>query len=129
MISPGYLCTSGERPPQVGGVLRIRGRRVHALLMGEGEPSLLLHGNCGLGQEILSVFGHCKGVFWIAPDRPGYGLNEPLRRGQEVPVSQACWQARLLDSLKVPAAHVVAIQSHPAWRSVWPTCCRTGSCL
>ncbi len=100
--------TRRERPPQVGAFLPFRGRRVHALLSAEGEPVLLLHGNCGLGEEILAPFGRRKGVRWIAPDRPGYGFSEPLQGRQEDPVDQALWAVDLMDSLKSPATLVVA---------------------
>jgi pimeloyl-ACP methyl ester carboxylesterase len=99
---------SGQAHPQIGRFVRVAGRRVHVLCRGQGVPVLLLHGNGGLGQDILAPFPRRTGVAWIAPDRPGYGFSEPLHPGAEDPASQARWAARLLDALGCRAAHVVA---------------------
>ncbi len=76
-------------------------------MQGQGAPVLLLHGNGGLGEEVLAPFAGRRGVAWIAPDRPGYGFSAAAE-GHEDPQSQAIWATRLLDALRLPAAHVVA---------------------
>jgi pimeloyl-ACP methyl ester carboxylesterase len=68
---------------------------------------LLLHGNGGLGEEILAPFARRRGVTWLAPDRPGYGYSA-AREGHEGPAEQAQWASWLLDALRLPAVHVVA---------------------
>lgn len=103
----GPLRRRRTQQPQVGTFLSLEGRRTHVLLRGHGEPVLLLHGIGGLGEEILSAFGPRKGVFWIAPDRPGYGFSDPLPKDQHDPGSQAIWAAHLLDALKVTSVHLV----------------------
>ena len=99
--------SAGERQPKTGRTLRVDGRNVHLLRTGAGPPVLLLHGNGGLGEEILAAFRGRDGVAWIAPDRPGYGFSAPWE-GHADPAAQALWAARLLDVLGLPAAHVVA---------------------
>jgi pimeloyl-ACP methyl ester carboxylesterase len=99
---------TGDETPQVGTFLRVGGRRVHVLDRGRGPPVLLLHGNGGLGQEILSPFARRDGVRWIAPDRPGYGFSQRLPQGQADPAQQARWCARLIVALGLPGVHVVA---------------------
>ena len=39
---------------------------------------VLLHGNGGLAQEILSAFLAIARICWIAPDGPGYGNSDRL---------------------------------------------------
>jgi pimeloyl-ACP methyl ester carboxylesterase len=68
---------------------------------------LLLHGNGGVGEEILGPFSRRRGVTWLAPDRPGYVFSAAAD-GVGDPADQAQWAARLLDALRLPGAHVVA---------------------
>jgi pimeloyl-ACP methyl ester carboxylesterase len=89
-------------------VVQVGGRATHVLVTGRGAAVLLLHGNGGLGEEILAAFGPRAEVMWIAPDRPGYGFSAPLAGGRADPVAQAGWAMDLLDTLEVEAVHVVA---------------------
>jgi pimeloyl-ACP methyl ester carboxylesterase len=97
----------GVRTPRIGRFIHVEGRRVHLHMQGRGAPVLLLHGNGGLGEEVLAPFAGRRGVAWISPDRPGYGFSAAAE-GHEDPVAQALWAARLLDALGLPAVHVVA---------------------
>lgn len=96
------------RRPKRGLLVQIDGRPVHVLCQGRGEPVLLLHGNGGLGEEILAPFAHRRGIRWIAPDRPGYGYSAPLRAGGGDPLAQARWVLALIARLGLPPPHVVA---------------------
>jgi pimeloyl-ACP methyl ester carboxylesterase len=87
--------------------VEVAGRKVHLLSTGDGPPVLLLHGNGGLGEEILAPFASRHDVTWLAPDRPGYGFSAAAD-GPQDPAGQALWAVRLLDALRVPAVHVVA---------------------
>lgn len=101
-----------ERAPLVGFLTRVWGGRVHYHSVGEGRPVLLLHGNGSLGEEILAGFPPLPGIRWIAPDRPGYGLSEPLPPGHEGPLTLAAWIADFLAHCDAPrvvvAAHSIA---------------------
>jgi pimeloyl-ACP methyl ester carboxylesterase len=77
------------------------------MVRGRGAPVLLLHGNGGIGEEILAPFACRPGVMWLAPDRPGYGFSA-ARPGGADPGSQARWAVRLLDALRLPRVTVVA---------------------
>lgn len=95
-------------PPRKGRLLALNGRTVHVLRQGSGPPVLLLHGNGGLGEEILAPFAAHVGVDWIAPDRPGYGYSQTLQSGRIDPMTQARWNIDLIDRLGLSAVHVVA---------------------
>jgi pimeloyl-ACP methyl ester carboxylesterase len=98
----------GERTPKLGSFVVVGGRRCHVLAKGRGRPIVLLHGNGGLGEEILSAFPRLEGVRWIAPDRPGYGRSDPLPEGYDDPVSQAVWLDGLLARLAPAPVTLVA---------------------
>lgn len=87
--------------------MEVSGRRAHYHRSGNGRPVLLLHGNGSLGEEILSSFHHCEHVTWIAPDRPGYGLSQPLAKAEE-PDAIADWTLALMDALELREVTLVA---------------------
>lgn len=97
-----------ERTLKVGDFTHIGGQRCHVLTRGRGRPVVLLHGNGGLGEEILSAFPAVPGVRWIAPDRPGFGQTDAPQAGRYDPLSQARWLDALLTDLGIPQATVVA---------------------
>lgn len=94
--------------PHQGKFLYVKGKRVHVLCKGRGEPVLLLHGNGGIGEEIIGPFLQRRGIEWIAPDRPGYGYSEPMSSGRTDPLSHARWAISLIDRLGLQSVHVVA---------------------
>lgn len=116
LAKPCSADAEAHENPQIGRIVNVRGRSVHVLIKGQGTPVLLLHGNGGLGEEVLAPLEDRGPVTWIAPDRPGYGFTQALPKGKEDPRSQAVWLEDLLDALDLPAVHVVAhsIGSGPA---------------
>ena len=54
------------------------GRRVHVIEAGEGAPVVFLHGSGTSSLSALSLVEHLEGVRFIAVDRPGYGLSDPV---------------------------------------------------
>jgi pimeloyl-ACP methyl ester carboxylesterase len=106
---PGVLpALLPERRPRIGSVTQALGLATHYHDRGEGAPVVLLHGNGGLGEEILGAFPDVPGLRWIAPDRPGYGFSEPLPPGCADPISQAAWIADFLIALGLERAHLVS---------------------
>lgn len=99
---------TGAARPRIGRFLRVSGRKIHYLSAGSGRPVLLLHGNGSLGEEILSALPARRGFCWIAPDRPGFGLSEPLPKGQEGPEGVAAWAAGFMNAMGLQSAEVVA---------------------
>lgn len=112
------LLTSTSNPPLQGRHVSVMGRRVHYHRRGDGPPVLLLHGNGSLGEEILSAFQHGGGLTWIAPDRPGYGLSEPLAAGTEDPETMASWALALIEALDLGRVVLVA-HSIAAGAALW----------
>ncbi len=102
----------------VGQFADVAGARTHWLDAGSGRAVLLLHGAGGLGQEVLGAFARQGGARWIAPDRPGYGLSDPLPEGRADPVGTADWAAGLLGALGIARARIVA-HSLAAGAALW----------
>jgi pimeloyl-ACP methyl ester carboxylesterase len=99
---------TASRPPLIGQFVTVWSRKVHYHTSGSGPAVLLLHGNGSLGEEILSSFARHHGLSWVAPDRPGYGLSEPLDKGHEDPGTMARWALALMDALKLERVTLVA---------------------
>jgi pimeloyl-ACP methyl ester carboxylesterase len=59
------------------------GRRVHLVEAGEGRPVVLLHGGGTSSLSHLPLLAHLEGVRAINPDRPGFGLSDPVRVPRE----------------------------------------------
>ena len=51
--------------------------------MGEGPPLVYFHGGGAAAHTILPVVDHLEGLHLIVPDRPGYGLSDPVDIGPE----------------------------------------------
>lgn len=95
---------SETTPVLAGAFVHAGAHRVHYL---EGGPSdgpsvVLLHGLSSLGQEMFTPLAGplaARGYRVIAPDRPGYGLSDPLPGRKVAPRSQARWLLQALDAL------------------------------
>ncbi len=107
VLGPAPSAVLPERRPRIGSVAQVLGLATHYHDRGEGAPVVLLHGNGGLGEEILGAFPDVPGLRWIAPDRPGYGFSEPLPPGCAGPISQAAWLGAFLAELGLERAHLV----------------------
>ena len=103
----------------------VNGRRVHLLKVGDDAdpPIVLLYGCGSLAQEALAPFRNA-GLHIVAPDRSGYGFNDPLPQGQGGPLAQSLWPEELPASLGLAARRSPAILSAARrlffWRSGGP---------
>jgi pimeloyl-ACP methyl ester carboxylesterase len=57
------------------------GCSIHIMEAGEGPPLLYLHGGGAAAHTALPFVDHLHGVRTIVPDRPGYGLSDPVDIG------------------------------------------------
>jgi pimeloyl-ACP methyl ester carboxylesterase len=90
-------------------VLRVDGRRVHALETGDGPPLLLLHGMGGLAEEILGPLRPLASRYrLVAVDRPGYGGSDPVPDEDMAPERQAAWLRSVMRALRLSRPVVVA---------------------
>lgn len=108
-----------------GRFLHAAGVRTHVVRSGPGgAPVLLLHGLGSLGQEILAPFREiAPWRSFAAPDRPGYGLSDPLE-DHAGPIGQAHWLRWLADALgpdsPVVVAHSLAAGPALAFAALYP---------
>jgi pimeloyl-ACP methyl ester carboxylesterase len=87
--------------------LRIEGRRVNVMEMGEGPPLLLVHGHSGCWQNWLENIPHFARTHRvIAPDLPGFGYSEMPAGGVSIEGYGRFLDA-LCDELEVDSAPVV----------------------
>ena len=54
------------------------GYKIHLIEAGDGPPLVYLHGGGAAAHTFLPVLEHLEGVRAIVPDRPGYGLSDPV---------------------------------------------------
>lgn len=57
------------------------GHKIHVVEAGAGPPLVYLHGGGAAAHTALPVLEHLEGVHMIIPDRPGYGLSDPVDIG------------------------------------------------
>jgi pimeloyl-ACP methyl ester carboxylesterase len=58
------------------------GHKIHVIEAGAGPPLVYLHGGRAAAHTFLPVLDHLEGVHTIVPDRPGYGLSDPVDFGE-----------------------------------------------
>ena len=83
-----YRATVRERAaeaayPPLGQFIEVDGRRVHALVVGEGPDLVLIHGSSGHVRDFtFSFIDQVKDRYRvIALDRPGLGHSDALPKG------------------------------------------------
>ena len=85
------------------------GVKVRVQEIGEGDPSLFVHGGPNAGSTWAPMIEHLDGVRALLIDRPGTGLSEPYEVG---PANLAhygrVFVGDVLDGLGIESAHVVA---------------------
>ncbi len=101
---------SERRNPPIGEFMSVDGVRLHYLVLGEGDPVVLLHGNTTMLQDYLTsgLAEHlAKKHKVVLIDRPGFGYSD-RPRGQAWPASrQAELLVRMLQRLHVERATII----------------------
>lgn len=104
--------TIRRRYPPLGVIVRVDGRRVHALTMGEGRDLVLIHGASGQLRDLLPLMRRLAPEFRVtAFDRPGLGHSESLGPAGISPAAQARHLAAAAASLGI-ASPIVLGQSY-----------------
>lgn len=79
-----------RRYPPLGVIVKVNGRRVHALTMGEGRDLVLIHGASGQLRDLMPLMQRLAPLFRVtAFDRPGLGHSEGLGAAGAAPAAQA----------------------------------------
>lgn len=95
------------------------GNRVHVVEIGEGPPTLFLHGTNTSSVSFAPLLGHLEGLRVIAVDRPGRGLSDaaavPRRRYRHASVA---FVADVLDALELDKVAVVGQSGGGVW-ALW----------
>ena len=82
-------------------VVRVRGRRVRLVRMGEGPPLALFHGFLGSAENFETWYGElARRRTLVIPDLPGCGATEPLAEAHSAE-AMASFMDDLLDELGV----------------------------
>jgi pimeloyl-ACP methyl ester carboxylesterase len=105
-------------PPLQGTTIETPAGRVHFHRFGSGETILFLHGCGSLAEEVIAPFQSDIPFEVIAPDRPGYGISDPLAGGEAGMRKQAEWLKGFLDALDVRSCTLVA-HSLAAGLALW----------
>ena len=99
--------------------ISVAGRSVQLTEGKTGRPAVMLHstGSCGL--LLGPLLGSLSGLKVIAPDRPGYGMSEPVdlprNRFREAAVE---WTGRLLDALELDSTVLCGHSGGALW-ALW----------
>lgn len=59
------------------------GHKIHILQSGTGSSLVYLHGGGAAAHTAVPMLEHLDGVRMIVPDRPGYGLSDPINAGRK----------------------------------------------
>jgi pimeloyl-ACP methyl ester carboxylesterase len=59
------------------------GHKIYVIEAGAGPPLVYLHGGGAAAHTFLPVLEYLEGVRSIVPDRPGYGLSDPVHIGHK----------------------------------------------
>ena len=95
------------------------GLRIHVIEAGSGPPLVYLHGGGAAAHTFLPVLEHLKGVNTIVPDRPGYGLSDPVdigHRGYHAIAVEVTGQ--ILDALGVDQISLAGSSGGGVW-AIW----------
>ncbi len=107
-INNEQACWASEGVSAAARFVSVHGRWAYIRQSGSGPRVLLLHGNGGTGEDLLSAFRPCDGMTWLAPDRPGYGHSAPVSAANDDPQVLSDWIEGLQDALGIQAVHIVA---------------------
>lgn len=101
--------TVGLTPTEHQIVLPRIGARVRIQEIGEGPPTLLIHGGPNSGSTWAPLVEHIDGLRCLLLDRPGTGLSESIGlRASGLVEFASSLVADVLDALELERAHVVA---------------------
>ncbi|HET6389787.1 alpha/beta hydrolase [Hyphomicrobium sp.] len=111
-VAVRYLTHRAEaRFMPVGRKVHVEGHELQVFECGEGPPVLVLHGNGGMLQDLLSsqlLMRLAERHHVIALDRPGFGATPRDAETTWTPELEADQIAKLLDTLGIERAVVVA---------------------
>lgn len=95
------------------------GPSLQILEAGAGDPLLLLHGSANTALSMVPLMEQVSGRRVIAPDRPGYGLSEPVAYGVSDSRATAVGvMTDLLDALGLDRVDVMGNSTGGFW-SLW----------
>ncbi len=84
------------------------GTRIHYLSAGSGDPLILLHGSGNSSSDWVPLMEQPIGRTYVAVDRPGYGLSDPVRYAPgRVRGAAVDFLTGLLDGLGLVSADLV----------------------
>lgn len=95
------------------------GHKIHVIEAGTGPPLVYLHGGGAAAHTFLPVLEYLEGVRTIVPDRPGYGLSDPVNlrhksyRDMAVEVT-----GQILDALGVDQISLAGSSGGGVW-AIW----------
>lgn len=99
----------GRTPTEIFVNLPRLGVRVRVQILGEGAPTLFVHGGPNAGSTWAPMLEHLEGVQALLVDRPGTGLSEPYEVGPgNLAHYGRVFVGDVLDGLGIESAHVVA---------------------
>jgi pimeloyl-ACP methyl ester carboxylesterase len=95
------------------------GGRVHLLENNSGPPLVLLHGTGNVAGFFLPLLNELHNIRVLAPDRPGFGLSDPIDLPRDRYRENAiAWLNRLLDTLRVDSAALLGHSGGGMW-ALW----------
>jgi pimeloyl-ACP methyl ester carboxylesterase len=95
------------------------GGRVHLLEKNSGPPLVLLHGTGNVAGFFLPLLNELHDIRVLAPDRPGFGLSDPIDLPRDRYRENAvAWLNRLLDTLRVDSAALLGHSGGGMW-ALW----------
>ncbi len=94
--------------------------KIHIIEAGAGPPLVYLHGGGAAAHTFLPVLEHLKGVRTIVPDRPGYGLSDPVDIGHNGGYRDMAVEVtdQILDALGVDQVSLAGSSGGGVW-AIW----------
>lgn len=118
-VAAAYARMLKESPAEGKFITIGAGTKIHVIEAGTGHPLFFLHGGGAAANSLLPLIRHLDGIRTIVPDRPGYGLSDPVdTRPKGYRATAVDVMDQILDALGVDQITLAGSSGGGVW-AIW----------